>query len=364
MSLTDSDLEQVAGALERFTRQQVLPASLPYERPMAAAQLAALLDELTELGLFELDEDCPSLWADSQDGGSTQLSVQVLRLLASANAALALSAHRRAQTTVLLKALGWEAPACALLGSGHFGLARLSLGRWLDGRAEAEDQALLADWLDRHKPSVLLAPDAWSHLLWPVWVENSLQWQLSSRPTLHCTVQQSLGLDELAACSVYAQGEPLKRSQLAPEQARELYLWWLKTELLGLSAIGLGVLDHGAKMAHDYAQIRRQGAQLIGQHPAVQLMLSEIDSSRLQLAHQLNNSRQGLANVALAELVALRLTSNSALLTASHQVIQIHGGIGYMRDLGPEKLMRDQTMLRLISGGVASLGLLLQGALL
>ena len=32
--------------------------------------------------------------------------------------------------------------------------------------------------------------------------------------------------------------------------------------------------------------------------------------------------------------------------------MQVHGGIGYMRDLGVEKLVRDLNMLRLQTGGV------------
>jgi alkylation response protein AidB-like acyl-CoA dehydrogenase len=31
--------------------------------------------------------------------------------------------------------------------------------------------------------------------------------------------------------------------------------------------------------------------------------------------------------------------------------MQVHGGIGYMREVGPEKLVRDQNMLKLLAGG-------------
>ena len=49
------------------------------------------------------------------------------------------------------------------------------------------------------------------------------------------------------------------------------------------------------------------------------------------------------------------------LVPANHQAIQVHGGVGYMRDVGPEKLVRDQTMLRLATGGTRALPLLLHG---
>src|SRR5690606_28967605 len=141
------------------------------------------------------------------------------------------------------------------------------------------------------------------------------------------------------------------------EQARALYANALRQEWLGLTAIGLGLLERGGELAREYAAIRSQGGKRIGEHPAVQAMLGEIRSAVRQVELKLNGLRQR----AVAELATLRLSASEQLVHACHQVIQIHGGIGYMRDTGPEKFLRDQNMLRLASGGVFDLPLFIQG---
>lgn len=330
--------------------------------------LAGLLGGLEAMGLVPQDEQQPfGLWADAGEASSTALSLDLLRLLGQANAGLALALHREALARWLLRRTGLPAPAggIALTVTGHYGLARASLGAWLRaGALDADDGQLLADWLDRHgRQSLVCAAPGCRQLLWPVWNSAAIQWRLSAAEHLDAQIQIAHGLDELEFRLVsQPAGAPAIDSDLAPQRARALYADALKQEWLGLAAIGLGALEHGEALAREYSEVRSQGGRRIGEHPAVRIMLGEIRSAIRQSQLCLRGMRgRAIEALALADVASLRLAACEQLVHACHQVIQVHGGLGYMRDAGPEKLMRDQNMLRLAAGGVFGLPLFIQG---
>lgn len=368
MVFTQEEQYGFCDQVARYARQHVATAAMPYERPMDATTLAGLLADLDNLGLIPAsDEEPVGLWADAVDPSSTALSLELLRILGRNNAGLALAVHRRALTRWLLRQTGLSAADgdIALTLTGHYGLARGSLARWLRASMlEDDDRRLLADWLDRHAhDTVLCAAPGARQLLWPVWTSNAIQWQLITLEHLSITPQVAHGLDELQVHTVRrTDAGPGADTDLPDEQARALYANALRQEWLGLTAIGLGLLERGGELAREYAAIRSQGGKRIGEHPAVQAMLGEIRSAVRQVELKLNGLRQrAVAELALAEVATLRLSASEQLVHACHQVIQIHGGIGYMRDTGPEKFLRDQNMLRLASGGVFDLPLFIQG---
>ena len=375
MAMDAQDVRLMLGELAQFVRREVQPRIGPWERTMDAATLQQLLGSVAELGLLPaadahaLPGDAAGLWTPLDDGQATSLSLGLLRELACGNAALALACHRRALLSWLLAELGFvsdgAAPAIALHTLGHHGLARGSLGNWLGGesRLSGGDEAMLADWLDREDHSCQLwAESSWQRVLWPVWSEGAIQWALVAAADLR--VQASAaphGLNELSLSTVQLRGRqpPLLQSALELQASRRLYGRVLKMELLGAMAMGLGVLQRGRELARDFAAIRRQGGRVIDQHPAVQQMLSEIDGSCRLVEQLLQGFARPLDEIGLADLVAARMASSDALLQASHQVIQAYGGIGYMRDAGPEKLVRDQQVLRQLAGGAQALPLFL-----
>ena len=148
---------------------------------------------------------------------------------------------------------------------------------------------------------------------------------------------------------------------MAPETSRTLFSHMLKLDMLGLLAIGAGALDHGQALARAYAAIRRQGGSAIAAHPAVQHMLSDIEIARHRIDMALAALAQPVDTLDAGAVAAARANIAPALCHAANQVMQVHGGIGYMRDAGPEKLVRDQNMLKLASGGTRDLHAFLAG---
>lgn len=368
MAFTAEELQIFRDEISRYTQQHIVPVTTPYEHPMDAQTMSRLVGGLESMGVISQIEDEPiGLWSDAGDASTTALSLDLLRVLGVANAALALVVHRKALTNWLLRETGLSAvdAGIALTVTGHYGLARSSLGKWL--RAETcmaeEDTSLLADWLDRHEhESVICALPGFEQVLWPIWKSDAIQWQLIANDQLNVATQEAHGLDELDVCTVGICAAAAGVSTDMPvEQSRKIYANVLKMELLGLTAIGLGVLERSSKLAIEFSAIRSQGGKLIREHPAVQIMLSEIRSVIKQVERLLLSFQSSVEIAELADVASLRFTSSDPLVHACHQVIQIHGGIGYMRDAGPEKYVRDQNVLQLLSGGTSGLPLFIHG---
>lgn len=357
MPLTFDEQQLFEDAIRRFSQEQILPRTCRYETALPATELNALAQQLQELGIFA------GLWADMSDANTTALSINLLQTLAHSCSALALLVHRHALAQHILRSAELnDTAAPALIITGHYGLARLSLGRYLAAKSIThEDQAMLGDWLSPERERLLLATDEPDYLLWPIWEKDSIQWQLVHQNQLTLYPQRSHGLDELNAFSVKKAGRAQANTNLSAEAARQLYAQVFKADLLGLCAIATGALSRTATLGQDYAALRRQGGHTINQHAAVQCMLSEIQAAQWQAHSYFHAAQQGINQLGLEPLVAMRFMLSERLVQASHQVIQIHGGVGYMQDTGPEKFMREQNMLHLQSGGAAGLNLLLQG---
>lgn len=373
MALELEDVQLMLDEVERFALERIAPASTQYEKGLDHGLLLRLGVELADLGLLPTNaqDDGSGLWAEPDDDGNVRLSLGCLQTLARASAGLALMCHRQALSGWLLRQCGCSVAQVsvsdvALVPVGHYGLARDSLGRWLGQSSEfcETDARLLADWLawDRHDATLWSSP-GWTHLLWPVWDGESIQWSLMPRHQLGITPRRAAhGLNELQTALVRRQtSEGRCITAQAENRARRQYQTLLKMEFLGLMAIGRGVLAQGSRLAHDFAAVRRQGGDIIRRHPAVQILLSEISSAEAMVEGVLASYGRGLDRVPLAAIASARLRTSDALVQASHQVVQVHGGVGYMRDVGPEKLVRDQNMLRLTAGGVQALPLLLAG---
>lgn len=122
------------------------------------------------------------------------------------------------------------------------------------------------------------------------------------------------------------------------EFQREARLSTERALYLGLAAISVGIARKSFEKAYAYARQRYQGRKIIIEHQAMRMML----------ARMLCGIEEGKAAIRRAceveelapALIAWRRASSNACQAAMDGV-QIHGGYGYMRDYGMERLMRD-----------------------
>lgn len=376
--LQDDELEMMLDMVERFTAQQLMPAFARPEQTRSTNELETIYHSVSELGLLEpayepgqsslSEQNEYTLW---HSPGAARLSSKVLQIFARANPGLAWWLHQSALAMFISRQIGmaasFKADQIALCLQGHYGLARYSLAHYLAGSADNDDMALLDDYFSTgaDRPRLFQAPQNRPLLLASEWQDNHLQFVYYKTQQLHIdTPLNDHGLNECPACLWHSKKriKPLFRSNLSHEKSRTLIRSVIGMEWLGNLSIGLGTLQNGYQLARDYAALRRQGGKLIKQHPAVQQMLnsgrSTIATARACInAHIATFSIQPSNLQALADLALTRQRLNHDFCTAANQLLQAFGGMGYMRDTGLEKVVRDCNQLRLMMGTPSELGL-------
>lgn len=365
------DLQPLLEEVGRFAQERIADLTSQPESPIEPAVLAQLTQEAGDLGILPqaTAKDGFGIWEHSDDAYAMAFNTGALRSIAHANSGIAFAWHRLGLTRFVAAQLGLKLSATTLRDTllaptGHYGLARSSLARWLSAvELQDDDESLLTDWLDRRaNATTIYARQNWTSLLWPVWSKDRIAWEQVDRNALNVVAEDSQhGLDELACFVVKRGSAPGKIIAPNLEKSRLLYLRLLKMEMLGLLAIGAGALDRGRELARDYAEIRKQGGQVIAKHPAVQHMLSDIEIARHNVDTALLACAKPIDELDAGALAATRASISPELCHAANQVMQVYGGLGYMRDAGPEKLLRDQNMLKLMSGGTREIHSFLAG---
>jgi butyryl-CoA dehydrogenase len=108
--------------------------------------------------------------------------------------------------------------------------------------------------------------------------------------------------------------------------------------LLGLAAIATGISRNALQKAYAYACERYQAGKMIIEHQQMRIFLAEmlaaVEQGRALVKKACEDG--GLAPAMVAWLRATQYACKSAT-----DGVQIHGGYGYMRDYGMERLMRD-----------------------
>lgn len=365
------DTQQLVDEVGRFAKGRIAALASRPEHPIDAGQLGQLTQEARELGILPTAtaESGFSIWELNEEPNAMAFNIGALRHIGYASAGVALHWHRLGLARFTAAQLGCpqnesELQGAVLVPTGHYGLGRTSLARWLrEADLEAEDTAMLSDWLDRAThTTTIYAHEAWTNVIWPVWIQGQLAWHYIRRSEIDVATDLAQhGFDELAgfSCRAPLSGGTIIRPD--PEHARTVYARLLKMDMLGLLAIGAGALDRGQTLACDYASVRKQGGKLIAHHPAVQHMLSEIAIALQNVDLALTAFARPVDDLDMVAVAAARATIGPALCHGANQVLQVHGGIGYMRDAGPEKILRDQNMLKLISGGTTDIRAFISG---
>ena len=331
------------------------------EHPMATATVVELRAHAEELGLLGTGEDAAlGVWENVHDASARRMSLHTLTAVAEVNAGLAFHLHGLALGRMVARAcgLGLE-PRTAVALLGVWGFGRSALPRLLRGLGlDAEERALLSDYFACAEPRELhvFSGDDFERVLVPAFdaAQERLSFTAHSRDTLAPTLLDAgHGLDETRAFRFVREphGAMAERPAQTPDQARELYADALCVHALGLAAIGVGALSLAVKKARDYAATRVQGGARIERHAAVQELLGEA-SAVLAYGHTTLDALAAHApgTASLCAVLAARSELHPRLCAAANAALQVFGGIGYMRDTGLEKLVRDENTLRVLCG--------------
>lgn len=126
----------------------------------------------------------------------------------------------------------------------------------------------------------------------------------------------------------------------------------LATGRIGIAAQAVGIAQAALDAGLAYAKERKQFGKPIAEYQAIQWkladMATEIDAARLlirQAALLKDAGRDYVRQASQAKLFASELATRAA-----GHAIQIHGGYGYIRDFGVERLYRDAKATELYEG--------------
>jgi acyl-CoA dehydrogenase len=133
------------------------------------------------------------------------------------------------------------------------------------------------------------------------------------------------------------------------------YVQAMKTLTAGrvtVSARCCGMMDKLIAQSAEYMKTRTQGGKRLADHQGLQWMLADMSVAR--------DAARGLTQRAISTLLkgergtmeasAAKLFSTEALGKVVDAAVQIHGGMGYMRDVGIETTFRDARIVRIYEG--------------
>jgi acyl-CoA dehydrogenase len=133
------------------------------------------------------------------------------------------------------------------------------------------------------------------------------------------------------------------------------YVRALKTLTSGrvtVAARSCGIMDKLIQQCVDYMKVRTQGGRRLAEHQGLQWMLADMSVAR--------DAARGLTQRAIDAIVrgergtmeasAAKLFATEALGRVVDSAVQIHGGMGYMREAGIETTYRDARIVRIYEG--------------
>ena len=121
---------------------------------------------------------------------------------------------------------------------------------------------------------------------------------------------------------------------------------------ISIAAFALGIAQAALDASLAYAKQRVQFGQAISKYQAIQFkladMATEIEAARLLTLRAAWLKDQGREFGQIAAMAKLK--ASEVAMKACVEAVQIHGGFGYMREAGVERLMRDAKLAEIGEG--------------
>lgn len=121
---------------------------------------------------------------------------------------------------------------------------------------------------------------------------------------------------------------------------------------LGVGACCLGASKEMLELSVEYANQRQQFDQAISKFQAVQFMISEMTSKIYAMESMIYRAADKYENDfdITQDAAIVKLFSSEAVSEVADLALQIHGGMGFSRELPIERFYRDARILRIFEG--------------
>ena len=175
-------------------------------------------------------------------------------------------------------------------------------------------------------------------------VDRDMGWKSEPIPTMGEWAPASLSFEDVRVPHENILGEVGKGFDLA--------MSWIGQGRFMIPARAIGSAERMLAMAIDYAKIRHSMGHPIADYQAIQWQIAdshvEIESAKWLTLHAAWRAQQGLDARHASSIAKLQggLMANQVV----DRVLQIHGGMGYTKELPVERWYRELRLLRIFEG--------------
>jgi butyryl-CoA dehydrogenase len=179
---------------------------------------------------------------------------------------------------------------------------------------------------------------------------------------------EKLGICASPSCTIFFENMEVPVSQRLGEEGQgfKIALSTLDGGRIGIAAQAIGIGRAAFEEARDYSKVRKTFDVPISQHQAIQFMLAdmatELDAARLLTLRAASLKDKGQRHNREASMA--KLFASEAANRAADKALQIHGGMGYSKELDVERHFRDARITEIYEGTSEIQRLVISNALL
>ena len=166
--------------------------------------------------------------------------------------------------------------------------------------------------------------------------------------------ENKLGIRASDTCELYFDSVKVPEENLIGKEGEgfKIALATLDGGRIGIAAQALGIAQAALNTSVSYSKERIQFGKPISANQAIQFkiadMAMEIEGARLLIRQAAWKKDQNQSYSQAASIA--KVFSSEVAMRASTQCVQIHGGYGFMRESGIERLMRDAKITQIYEG--------------
>ncbi|KXZ21832.1 acyl-CoA dehydrogenase family protein [Bacillus nakamurai] len=137
-----------------------------------------------------------------------------------------------------------------------------------------------------------------------------------------------------------------------PSKGFKQFLYTLDGGRISIAALAVGIAQGALEASLSYAKERRQFGSSISSFQAIQFKLADM-AMEIELARQMVLKAAWLKDQDLPftkEAAYAKLFASEMAVRTCLQAIQIHGGSGYMKEYGVERMLRDAKLMEIGEG--------------
>jgi butyryl-CoA dehydrogenase len=179
---------------------------------------------------------------------------------------------------------------------------------------------------------------------------------------------EKLGICASPSCTIFFEDMevPLAQRLGAEGEGFKIAMSTLDGGRIGIAAQAIGIARAAFEEARDYAKVRKTFDVPIAQHQAIQFMLAdmatELEAARLLTLRAASLKDRGARHTRESSMA--KLFASEAANRVADKAVQIHGGMGYSKELDVERHFRDARITEIYEGTSEIQRLVISNALL